>query len=89
MLIFKHIFFFFILFCFISWHKTRGYCWSRTDSDCRTQKPSIVKGEHHDNQGWYCFVVKKSSTQLEARNCSETLKYICEQGITCGKRHSE
>ena len=88
MLIFKHIFFF-ILFRFISWHKIRGYCWSWTGSYCGTQKPSIVKGENHGNQGWYCFVVKRSSTQLEARNCSKTLKYICEEGITCGKRHSE
>ena len=80
--------YFFILFRF-SWHKTHGYCWSRTDSDCRTQKPSIVNGDDHGDQGWYCFVVKKSNTQLEARKCSETLKYICEQGIACGKRHSE
>ena len=80
---------FFILFRF-SWHKNHGYCWFQTDLDCFPQKPSIVKDDYHGNQGWYCFVVKKYSTQLEARKCSEkTLKYICEQGIACGKRHSE
>ena len=83
------IYMFFILFRF-SWHKNHGYCWFQTDLDCFPQKPSIVKDDYHGNQGWYCFVVKKSSTQLEARKCSEkTLKYICEQGIACGKRHSE
>ena len=79
----------FILFRF-SWHKNHGYCWFQTDLDCLNQKPSIVKGDDHGNQGWYCFVVEKYRTQLEARKCSKvTLKYICEQGIACGKRHSE
>ena len=71
----------FILFRF-SWHKNHGYCWFQTDLDCLNQKPSIVKGDDHGNQGWYCFVVEKYRTQLEARKCSKvTLKYICEQGI--------
>ena len=79
----------FILFRF-SWHKNHGYCWFQTDLDCLNQKPSLVKGDDHGNQGWYCFVVEKYRTQLEARKCSKvTLKYICEQGIACGKRHSE
>ncbi|CAH3182931.1 unnamed protein product, partial [Porites lobata] len=72
------------------WQKNHGYCWFQTDLDCLNQKPSIVKGDDHGNQGWYCFVVEKYRTQLEARKCSKvTLKYICEQGIACGKRHSE
>ena len=67
----------FILFRF-SWHKNHGYCWFQTDLDCLNQKPSIVKGDDHGNQGWYCFVVEKYRTQLEARKCSKvTLKYIC------------